>query len=71
MTAGRTNHTLFAAAPGTPFKATGDSCPDCGAALEYDQGEEQTRHEPGQMPCMHCAQCGMTFDVDWGRMDQL
>lgn len=35
----------------------GDSCPDCGERLEWNEGDQ-----------VHCDSCGSEYDVDWSRM---
>lgn len=35
----------------------GDSCPECGEPLEWNEGDH-----------VHCDSCGSEYDVDWSRM---
>jgi len=40
-------------------------CEDCGAAMEYDPGEDEDRQAPGSAPQWHCA-CGYSQPVEAG-----
>lgn len=37
--------------------ASGDSCPECGESLQWDNGDT-----------IDCENCGGQYDVDWTRM---
>lgn len=34
-----------------------DSCPECGDALQWDEGDY-----------VYCDNCGSEYEVDWGRL---
>lgn len=44
-------------------KATLFVCGECGGMLLYDNGQEETRNEPGQNPSLFCTDCGLDFDA--------
>jgi hypothetical protein len=49
----------------TPDVPNAGVCPPmcCGKLMLYDEGEPMTRDHPGEPPCFHCAECGLTQDA--------
>jgi hypothetical protein len=44
----------------------GDPCPECGTALQHDDGEPTTWDHPGCAAFVFCPECGLEWDRDWG-----